>query len=162
MQIANIILALGGDVGNTIPKYSVTVAEIALLQAIHGEDAVTDVEPVGEISVTNRAERERLREIYGRATDGNGNKVIELVYPGAAARVFERLDELALVPEQFKTVARVQLPVDGPTAPASKPAKGKRGKTAAPVEPEPTGDDNGPDLDDLSDEPQEAGKSVLE
>ncbi|MBI2240296.1 MAG: hypothetical protein HYU59_05770 [Magnetospirillum gryphiswaldense] len=162
MQTANIILALGGDVGNTIPKYNVTTAEIALLQAIHGEDAVTDVEPVGGISVTNRAERERLREIYGRATDGNGNKIIELVYPGAAARVFERLDELSLVPEQFKTVARVQLPVEAQSpAPVAKPAKGKRAKAAVP-EPEPEPEDDAPDLDDMSDEPQGAANSVLE
>ena len=97
MQTANILLALGGDSGNQVPKFGVTAAEIAVLRAIHGEDAVTNVLPLeaGD-NRTNRTELARLRARYGAAQDGEGNKVVGTLFPGAAARVFETIDELEL------------------------------------------------------------------
>lgn len=107
MQTANILLALGGDSGNQVPKYGVTAAEIAVLRAIHGEDAVTNVLPVGTVSMTNRAELARLRARYGAAQDGEGNKVVETLFPGVAARVMEDLEELDLPAELFAAKERV-------------------------------------------------------
>jgi len=108
MQIANILLALGGDSGNQVPKYNVTAAEIAVLRAIHGEDAVTNVLPLeGDANRTNRTELARLRARYGAAQDGEGNKVVDTLFPGAAARVFETLDELELPRELFAAKERV-------------------------------------------------------
>ena len=46
MRLYNCLLALAGDTGNTVPKANITAAEIALLQAIHGSDAVTDIDRV--------------------------------------------------------------------------------------------------------------------
>lgn len=101
-ETANILVALGGDMNNTVPKYDVPAGEIAVLQVIHGNDAITEIEPVGVVKRSNRAEKARLTEIYGRTADRNGNSLLEKLYPGAAARIFQRIDELELVESQFK------------------------------------------------------------
>lgn len=115
MKLANIMLAIGGGRDNTLPKYGVTAGEIAVLRAIHGEDAVFDVEPTdtdalneGNTKRTNRQELARLKAIYGGAQDGNGGKIVEGLYPGAAARVFEDFDELELPEDYFKATGRVK------------------------------------------------------
>lgn len=100
-QVANCIVALGGDTGNTVPKTNVTAAEIAVLQTIHGGDAVKEIVPTREIPANHRAERERLLMTY-RAKDGENRPIVDRMFPGAAARVFERLDELQLTADQFK------------------------------------------------------------
>ncbi len=114
MKLANIMLAIGGGRDNTLPKYEVTAAEIAVLQAIHGEDAVFDVDPTTKDAMndygrlrTNREELIRLKAIYGRAKDGQGNAIVEGLYPGSAARVFEDFDELGLPDDYFKALGRV-------------------------------------------------------
>jgi hypothetical protein len=147
MQTANIMVALGGDLGNTVPKYDVTTAEIAVLRAIHGDDAVFDIQPVGEVPMRNRDELQRLKLLYGGAKDRENKPHVEILYPGAAARVFETLDELDLSPEQFASTARASLPQAQPKAePAPK---------AAPVV-----TDEVEDLDALSVEPQPAADEV--
>lgn len=116
MQTANIILALGGDAGNSVPKYGVTPAEIAVLRFIHGDESVTDVEPTGEVKRSSREERQRLIELYGRQQDGRFvSPHVDALFPGVAARVFETLDELDLPEDFYKAETRV-------TA-KSKPAK---------------------------------------
>lgn len=110
MEIANVIVSLGGDGGNTVPKFGVTAAEIAVLRAIHGEDAVHDIEPIGDKRVNNREELSRLKLIYGGAKDGNQNAFVDLLYPGIAARIFETLEELDLPEEFFKAETRVRAP----------------------------------------------------
>jgi hypothetical protein len=102
-EVADVLVALGGDIGNTVPK-RVTAAEIALLQMIHGNDAITEVKLIGTVSRAQRAERSRLQAIYGGAKNNQGEPLIEKLYPGAAARVFEALDELSLVDAQFAAV----------------------------------------------------------
>lgn len=114
MQTANIMLDLGGDAGNQIPKLGVTAAEIAVLIAIHGESAVHDIEPVGDVPEhegnrwTNRYELDRLRRIYGRAKNSEDTSHVEVLFPGVAARVFEVLDELNLPDEFYKPTARAK------------------------------------------------------
>ena len=142
MQTANIMLAIGGDRGNTVPKYAISVAEIALLRAIHGEDAVFDVEPLEApamdegVAVSNRAELNRLRRVYD-AKDADGNRIVDQVYPGAAARVFETLDEIDLPEDYFKPTER--------TAPikAAAPAAKSRAKSKAVDVPAADADDLG-------------------
>jgi len=102
-EVADVLVALGGDIGNTVPK-RVTAAEIALLQVIHGNDAITEVKLIGTVARSQRAERSRLQAIYGNAKNNNGEPHIEKLYPGAAARVFEKLDELMLDDSQFAAV----------------------------------------------------------
>lgn len=120
MQTANIMLDIGGDNGNQIKKRGVTAAEIAVLIAIHGEAAVHDIEPAGDVPTvnlgegdvrwTNRVELQRLRARYGRAKNGEDQSHVDILFPGAAARVFETIDELNLPEEFFKPTARAGLP----------------------------------------------------
>lgn len=148
MDIAHILLAVGGDSGNTVPKLFVTAAEIAVLRAIHGEASVTDVEPCGERDITGRAELQRLRGIYGRARDSDDNSIVETLFPGAAARVFETLDELELDESFYKAERRVK-----PAPVAEEPKKARRKAAAAPVEetPAPEGDDEDDGVTDMKD-----------
>lgn len=138
LQTANILLAIGGDRGNTVPKYKVSAAEIALLRAIHGDEAVFDIEPLDEpatedgVALSNRAELTRLRFAYDMAKV-EGVRVVDMLYPGAAARVFETLGELELPEELFKPLAHAK------AIPAA-PAKGSRKKTAAEPAPLPADD----------------------
>jgi hypothetical protein len=113
MQIANIMLSLGGDHGNQVYKHSVTAAEIAVLRAIHGDDAVKDVEPIGDVKRSHREERGRLIETYGGAKiPDTKTPIVESLFPGVAARVFENLHELDLPDVFFKATGRLTSVVD--------------------------------------------------
>lgn len=132
MQLANIMLGIGGGRDNTVPKYGVTPSEIAILQAIHGEDAVHDVEPLEEeVDRSNREELSRLRGLYGGAKDGNSNVVFDALFPGAAARAFQSLDELGLPEVFFKAQTRMK------AKPAAEEKPAKKGKAKAKAEPKP-------------------------
>lgn len=128
MQTANVMVALGGDRGNTVPLYGITAAEIAVLQVIHNIDAIFDVEPLPgqDIERSNREERRRLFEKYGRmGTNPQGESTfgcpaVEGLFPGAAARVFHDIAELELAPNAFKAVTRA-------VAEPSKPPKRVKG-----------------------------------
>lgn len=103
-ETADIHVALGGDMLNTVPRFGVTAGEIAVLQVIHGNDAIHDIIPTGQIVRPQRVERERLKSQYAMARNNDGRAHVETIYPGAAARIFERLDELVLDDSQFKAV----------------------------------------------------------
>ncbi len=133
MEYANIMLELGGDSGTTVPKPNVSAAEVAVLMAIHGNSAVKEIdicEPVGDKPASNRQERSRLLELYGRAKDGNDNSIVETMFPGVAARVFETFEELE-IPDEFYKADRATPKSE--KAKAVKPAKG-RGKKATEAE----------------------------
>lgn len=105
MQIANILLALAGDTGNSIPKFSVTPAEVAVLQVIHGNDAVSEIDIVGDVKRTSREERARLVELYRKGQpDGTYRApAVDMLFPGVATRVFEAFEEIEDLDEsQFK------------------------------------------------------------
>lgn len=143
MQTANILLSLGGDDGNVVPKYGVTVAEIAVLRQIHGDEAVKDVEPTGEIKRSSRNERQRLVEAYGRRIDGRfASPAVDALFPGVASRVFEELDELDLPEEFFKAERRVK------ARPASTEEAAETQNEASADE---TTDDGGEDEDGIGD-----------
>lgn len=106
MQTANIMLSL--NAGNDVPKWGVTAAEIAVLIAIHGEDSVQDIEPIGSIERSNREELERLHRIYGRAKNNEDRAIVANLFPGAGARVFQTINELGLPEQFFKPTARAK------------------------------------------------------
>lgn len=108
MQTANIMLSLGGDHGNQVYKHGVTAAEIAVLRAIHGDEAVKDVEPSGDLKRSHREERGRLIEIYGGAKiPDTKTPIVESLFPGVAARVFESLHELDIPDSFFKATGHL-------------------------------------------------------
>lgn len=96
MEVANAMVAIGGDSGSIISKGPITPSEVVVLRAIHGEDAVTNIKILGTIERRNRDERARISNLYGNAVDGNQNNVVQALFPGAAARVFETFAQLEL------------------------------------------------------------------
>jgi hypothetical protein len=64
MQICNCSVAIGGDVGMTVTKERVTIPELMILRAVHGDDAVRNIEVTHSVSMSNTEERERLIQIY--------------------------------------------------------------------------------------------------
>jgi len=109
MQTANIMLALGGDLGQTVPKFGVTPAEVAVLREIHGNAAVFDIYPLDEdVERTSREERSRLLEIYGKPPGSREASAVEVLFPGAAARVYESFDELEIDDSFYKATGRAK------------------------------------------------------
>lgn len=108
MQLARILLSLGGDAGNTVPKSGVTPSEIAVLRIIHGEESVKEIEPYGQVARTSRQERQRLTDLYGRNIEGRTTaRAVDMLFPGVAARLFDDFSELELPEEFYKPASRV-------------------------------------------------------
>lgn len=106
MQTADVLVALNGDRGNTVPKTGVTVAEIAVLMQIHGDDAIHEIKPGKDVKVSTTDEIERLRTTYGRARDPDGRPLIDYVYPGRAPQLHTKLADLELPDELFVATGR--------------------------------------------------------
>lgn len=64
MQTLNAMVALTGDRNNMVWKTSLTPVEILLLQALHGTDAVNQIEPSEEVKREPIEELDRLKEAY--------------------------------------------------------------------------------------------------
>lgn len=107
LQTANILLALAGNKGETVPKYGVTAAEVAVLRLIHGDQSVYDIEVTGSVPRTHRQEIGRLTELYGRQEgERRVAPAVSALYPGAAARVFETFEELELDDDFYVAATR--------------------------------------------------------
>ena len=66
MHTINCVINVGGDALNAVPKAKVTVAELLLLQAIHGQSAVHSIEVVDNPTTVGVDERDRLRSRYSK------------------------------------------------------------------------------------------------
>jgi len=106
MQTVNCLLALGGDRGNLVPKYGISVSELQVLRLIHGSDACSEIEPVGEIEVSDGVEVERLLTVFMRPA--HVMSPVRTLYPGGRAQVHRQLDQVEdLDPTWLKATARV-------------------------------------------------------
>lgn len=132
MQTANCLVHIGGDSGTSVPKYGITVSEIAVLRAIHGPDSITDVEPTEDVQRSDRNEIARLHEIYSRPDVKDGP--VHTLFPGVAARAYQTLDELDIPADFYKAESRVK------PKPAEKPAKPGKAKKS---------DEQGEPVDDV-------------
>lgn len=165
MQRANCLVSLGGDHGNTVPKNLCTAAEIAVLREIHGDDAVNEIEPVDDIKRSNRDERGRLVAIYGSAKYPDQKPIVETMFPGVAARVFETLGELDLDESFFKATGRLTAAApaaDKPTGKVKSAGRGRAAKTEAAPQPDTEAADEvdegvGEDINDEHAEPNVLG-----
>lgn len=151
MQLANIWLSLGEDAANTVPKKGVTPAEVALLTAIHGENAVQDIDILDDNH--KGSARGLLQELafkYGNARDGDNKPVIRGLFPTPTSTVPDTFAELGLMDAQF-TAASVEKM-------HAKPAKtgGKRRAAAKPKDkaPETIDDADGSENDGVEDMPE--------
>jgi hypothetical protein len=144
MQIANVMVALGGDKGTTVPKYGVTASEIQVLRAIHGNEAVFDIEPLPGVALSARSEPDdpitrsdreeiqRLHDIYSRAgPDGQLVGPVSQLFPGGPlARAFTSIDQIGIDEEFFKPLTRAK------AEPAKAAKAGKKAPKSEPAEPE--------------------------
>jgi hypothetical protein len=91
---------LAGDRNHVVHKQGVTVAEIEVLRAIHGEDSVSDVQPVKQDSRKHADELARLRRIYRRklpGPDNSGSKnIVDLIFPGPRPNLPATLKDIGL------------------------------------------------------------------
>ena len=134
MELAKCMVALGGDVGQQVPKYCVTPSEVAVLRLIHGSDAVTDIVVTATVNRTSPVERSRLVQIYGRGMDGEvRSKAVDMLFPGVAARLFETFSEIDVLDEEADAAdGEIITPVET-VVPIEKPKKVRRAKAVAPV-----------------------------
>jgi hypothetical protein len=78
MHFVTCSVALSGDIRNVIPRNEfkpVSWPEVEVLNYLHGEGAVTNIKPFVKVDQTAKAEKERLRAIYGSI-------IVENVFPG--------------------------------------------------------------------------------
>jgi len=61
----SVVCAIGGDIRSVVPKTLVSVAEILVLQHLHGANAVTLIQKTGDMDTTSDAIRDGLGNIYG-------------------------------------------------------------------------------------------------
>jgi|AGTN01.2.fsa_nt_gi hypothetical protein len=131
MQLAKCTVKLGGDLKNTVIKYNVTPAEILLLKAIHGDDAVVGVEATGGDKREHAAERARLLANYGRAKDSQDQSIFDRVFPGATSlRLPVALSDIGIPVAYTESDESADKPGDttgkpaapAPTAPANTPS----------------------------------------
>ena len=83
MHICTAYIMLGGDQGSVVyrgPDNPVSWPEIGVLQTIHGQDCVYNIEVIEEVTRHRAAEKLRLQRIYG---DG----IVEAIYPGRSAAI---------------------------------------------------------------------------
>lgn len=67
MKLYKAKVRCSGEVKDEVRKKDMTAAEVRLLRAIHGDDAVLEVTETGTVERTESEERERLAKIYGEA-----------------------------------------------------------------------------------------------
>ena len=89
MEYANTEIRIGGSLENTVIK-EVSAPEIAVLRAIHGDDALVNTSKTRlDDAVTSRSERERLQKTYG-------DEVLKQLFPGALSVLPSRLSEVGI------------------------------------------------------------------
>jgi hypothetical protein len=98
MQQLNALVALTGDRNNMVYKVDLTPAEILLLQALHGADAVAQIEPTGDLKREPQEEVDRLKELYPLHRERIQN--IWRDFPGPAFPT--RIDALGINPALLK------------------------------------------------------------
>lgn len=88
MEYANTEIRIGGSLENTVIK-EVSAPEIAVLRAIHGDDALVNTvkSRIGDIDARN--ERERLTKIYGV-------EVLKRLFPGALSVIPSKLADVGI------------------------------------------------------------------
>lgn len=106
MQTLDCLVALGGDTRNTVPRTGITTAEAHLLRAIHGSDALLNVQPLGKVKVRPKDEIERLTEKYP-AKNEDGRLIANIVFSGGAPAVPLTVADLDLPETAFRVVSRV-------------------------------------------------------
>jgi len=100
-------------VQNTVHRQDITPAEILVLQAIHGNDAVLDIMPIEKVQRTQNEEWDRLTGRYDRSggpdtPDGKEERsIVSRLFPGAVKRLPVTLAEIGLEDREAPEPAEV-------------------------------------------------------
>lgn len=95
MQHCYCIVYLEGDRNSSVHKPDVTVAEIALLRAIHGPDSIGGIKPTFVGKEKPAQELERLRMVYANSNvTKEGGSLVDAVYPGRNPSIPKTLADL--------------------------------------------------------------------
>lgn len=101
MQFYNAWLKLGNDPNNTVPQHGISAAEIVMLDRIHGQGAVHDIEPTNYETRSARDEKGRLMDRFNpnvgdtMLEDPDAVSIVEKVFPGLNPSLPTTLDDLA-------------------------------------------------------------------
>lgn len=95
MQVATITLRHAGRLDTQISKVQVTPAEVILLRALHGQDAVTVETITGEAGRDSAEERDRLDRLYGSVSAAN-MQTLERIFPGYNAKLPASFAEIGI------------------------------------------------------------------
>lgn len=101
MQISSATIRLAGSLNNTVRKENLTPAEIVVLQALHGQDAIIDVLHERDERRSHNDEYERLSAIYSPNTnlstpDGERPDIMQKLFPGAVKKLPTNLIEIGM------------------------------------------------------------------
>jgi hypothetical protein len=83
MHICTAYIMLGGDHGSVVyrgPDNPISWPEVGVLQVLHGEESVFNIEVIDEVVRHRAAEKLRLQRLYG---EGN----VEAIYPGRSPNI---------------------------------------------------------------------------
>jgi hypothetical protein len=83
MHICTAYIMLGGDHGSVVyrgPDNPVSWPEVGVLQTMHGEESVYNIEVIDEVVRHRAAEKLRLQRLYGEG-------FVESVYPGRSPAI---------------------------------------------------------------------------
>lgn len=138
MKLYNVRVRLGGSINNEVTKTQVTPAEIAVLQRMHGDDAVQNVVEVGSVNRSDSRERARLSQLYPKGPSADGNTRLD--GPGFIASIFGvsgvplPVEYVAPAPEPEVEIVEA-LPTEEETVHLlDKPQPIRRTRVTAPVE----------------------------
>lgn len=92
MQHCSCRVFLAGSRNNDIPKHDVTVAEIAVLRFLHGDDSVHAIKRTYMSREAHGAEIKRLKDFFGP-------EVVERMWPGVSPRLPVKLSDIGITDE---------------------------------------------------------------
>lgn len=125
MKLYSATVRLAGSLSNEVSKSQITAAEIAVLQRIHGEDAVQKISEIGEVKGRSDArERARLAVEYPKGLGADGKQPLEgvafinsifgvgtpLPHVYVEREIDETAEEIALEPEGQEEIELAEKP----------------------------------------------------
>lgn len=104
MQTYSCKVRLAGSVTNEVRKSGVTAADVVVLRLIHGQTAVLEIRPDGDVKLTQEELRDRLMRDYVTHSPEVG-KLLNQAFPGflhAAVELPTKLSSVELAEEEVR------------------------------------------------------------
>lgn len=101
MNLYDVIVRVGGSVGNEVEKLAVTAAEVVMFQALHGDDSVRRIKHVGVSDEPDASIRGRMAAYFGTGRVETGYSGLDLVIKTFGPKTMplpDRVDGVEIVP----------------------------------------------------------------